>query len=164
MMVADRKHGQISGAAYSTNDGSTWTLIDNLGHNSIAFINPTTGWTSCVTTSYHTTEYIQKWAGPMLSIDMSEQPITPTYFTLRQNYPNPFNPTTSIEFGLPQEGLVRLSVYDIFGRLVATPTEGNSEAGMHSIQFDGADLPSGIYMYQLEWNGGVKVKKMTLLK
>ena len=49
-------------------------------------------------------------------------------------------------------------------RLVAVPTAGNYEAGTHSVQFDGTDLPSGMYVYQLEWNGGVKAKTMTLVK
>jgi hypothetical protein len=74
----------------------------------------------------------------------------PTAVTLHQNYPNPFNPVTRITYDIPVSSNVTLRVYDILGREVKTLVNGSSPAGSYSIQFDGSDLASGVYFYQLE--------------
>ncbi|MDR9416270.1 MAG: alpha-amylase family glycosyl hydrolase [Gracilimonas sp.] len=85
-------------------------------------------------------------------------------FQLHQNYPNPFNPTTTISFYLPSAQTVKLNIFDITGRLVATLVEGKMNAGNHSHSFDAFSLSSGVYFYQLETNSFTSVKKMTLIK
>ncbi|MFZ1730687.1 MAG: T9SS type A sorting domain-containing protein [Bacteroidota bacterium] len=90
--------------------------------------------------------------------------IIPTELSLSQNFPNPFNPTTSISFGIPEEGSVRLRVFDLFGREVATLVNGNVQAGFHNAEFNGSDIASGTYVYLLEWNGTVLSHQMTLMK
>ncbi len=91
-------------------------------------------------------------------------------FELEQNYPNPFNPTTSISYQLPKEGLVTLSVYDILGRKVETLVNGIKNTGHYSVEFNGADLASGVYIYKLNIKpedgskGFTSVKKLMLLK
>lgn len=85
-------------------------------------------------------------------------------YRLYQNYPNPFNPETTIEVDLSQDGAAILTVYDILGQKVAQPLSGNLTRGKYSVLFDGRDLPSGVYLYQLQAGSFVDHKKMVLLK
>jgi len=88
----------------------------------------------------------------------------PAKFNLAQNYPNPFNPTTKIDFQLPEDGNVNLSVYDNSGRLVASILSGFRTAGYYTINFNASNLSSGIYFYKMEYNNISKVLKMSLIK
>lgn len=88
----------------------------------------------------------------------------PSRYELKQNYPNPFNPTTTIEFGLPVDDNVRLEVFDIIGRHVATLIDEKIKAGNHSVKFDGKNLSSGIYFYRLTTAKMVDTKRMMLVK
>ena len=73
--------------------------------------------------------------------------LAPKEFTLSQNYPNPFNPTTTIEFTLPEDGHVRLAVYDVRGRLVSTLIDEDRRAGVyHQAVFVANNLASGTYL------------------
>ncbi len=93
--------------------------------------------------------------------------IIPDKFFLHQNYPNPFNPKTIINYELPVSGQVSLKVYNILGMEVASlVNQGTtSAAGIHTIEFDGSNLSSGIYFYSLSVDGNlVDIKKMSLLK
>ncbi|MFI5252377.1 MAG: SBBP repeat-containing protein [Bacteroidota bacterium] len=71
-------------------------------------------------------------------------------FSLLQNYPNPFNPTTLIQYQLPNESYVRLSLYNILGQEVQTLVNKVEQPGAKSIQLDGSNLSSGIYFYRLD--------------
>jgi len=93
---------------------------------------------------------------------------TAGYF-LSQNFPNPFNPRTGISFGLKNPGFVRISVYDITGKEIATPLNSKMLAGVHSVDFSGDGLNSGVYFYAIDVTGrGLTVyretKKMVLIK
>ncbi len=85
-------------------------------------------------------------------------------FVLEQNYPNPFNPSTKISFNIPESSNLRLSVYNIIGQEVAVPAEGFFQAGYHEVTFNAKNLPSGIYLYKLQYEGNVQMKKMLLLE
>jgi hypothetical protein len=85
-------------------------------------------------------------------------------FMLHQNYPNPFNPTTTINYSLAKEGHVKINVYNILGGKVAAIVNENKQVGSYSVNFNAADLPSGIYFYRLEAGQFTQVKKMMLLK
>jgi hypothetical protein len=86
-----------------------------------------------------------------------------TYF-LEQNYPNPFNPSTTIQFTLPKSEIVELKVYNILGKEVTTLVSNKLNQGNHTYQFDGRNLASGVYYYQLVAGEFSKVKKMILIK
>jgi hypothetical protein len=89
---------------------------------------------------------------------------TPSKFGLNQNYPNPFNPSTTINYSLAKAGNVKLSVYDITGSKIVTIVNENKPAGSYRVQFNGSNLPSGIYFYKLEAGQFSQIKKMILLK
>lgn len=85
-------------------------------------------------------------------------------FQLNQNYPNPFNPSTTISFSLTEVVDVELQVFDQLGRVVATLVDTRKVAGLHSVQFDAKDLPSGMYMYRLQAGGFIQTRSLTLIK
>lgn len=88
----------------------------------------------------------------------------PSTYTLAQNYPNPFNPSTTIRYGVPASGPVRLAVYDLLGREVTVLVQGNQSAGWHEVAFDAGDLPAGVYLYRLTAGNNTYVRMLTLLK
>jgi hypothetical protein len=85
-------------------------------------------------------------------------------YNLYQNYPNPFNPTTTLQYSVPIDAKVNLQVYDITGKMVAEVVNEQQVVGVYSIRFDGSNLSSGIYYYQLTVGNVVETKKMMLLK
>lgn len=85
-------------------------------------------------------------------------------FSLSQNYPNPFNPVTNIKFSIPQSGDVTLKVYDMLGKQVAELVNGYKPSGSYIVDFNGSNLPSGVYFYRLEAKDFTDVKKMVLVK
>lgn len=88
----------------------------------------------------------------------------PTEFILQQNYPNPFNPTTAIGFQLSAFSKVKLNVYDLLGREVATLVNEEKSPGYYEVKFDGTNLPSGVYFYKLSAERKSIAKKMLLIK
>jgi hypothetical protein len=88
----------------------------------------------------------------------------PTKFELYQNYPNPFNPTTTIEYDLPVNGPVRISMYNILGEEVRVLVDAVQEAGHQTIVLNGNDLASGVYFYHLHAGTFNETKKMMLMK
>jgi hypothetical protein len=83
---------------------------------------------------------------------------------LGQNYPNPFNPTTKIEFELLQEGEVELKIYNLEGKEVVLLHKGSLAQGVYQFEFDGSDLPSGIYLYKVSTRQFTQTRKMILAK
>jgi len=89
----------------------------------------------------------------------------PDDFSLSQNYPNPFNPVTHLEFGISDLEFVSLKVYNVLGNEIKTLVNEMKTPGVYDIEFDGSNLPSGIYYYSLLVNGvSVDTKKMILLR
>jgi hypothetical protein len=85
-------------------------------------------------------------------------------FVLYQNYPNPFNPTTRIEYSLSRSTDLEITIYNLLGEKIQVLFSGKQEAGNHSVEFSGKDLPSGIYLYQLKSKDFETYKKCILLK
>ena len=90
-------------------------------------------------------------------------------FSLGQCYPNPFNPSTTISFTLGEAARVRLSIYDVSGRLVRELTNDRRGAGQYSEIWDGTDhsgrgVSSGVYFYRLEAGSFIETRKMVLLR
>lgn len=90
--------------------------------------------------------------------------LSPTEFALHAPYPNPFNAETRLSYSLPHATRIRLSVYDVTGRLTRVLDEGRREAGNHEITFHAAGLPSGMYLLRLESEAFSAAQKLLLLK
>ena len=90
------------------------------------------------------------------------QDANPNQFELSQNYPNPFNPTTTIRYLLQEKQPVNLQVFDISGKEISVLVNTVQSAGEHTVEFNGAGLSSGVYLYRLQTNHGVLTCKMLL--
>lgn len=96
---------------------------------------------------------------------VNEEPdLTPTEFKLMQNYPNPFNPTTNIQYSIPSDGKVRLTIYNILGKEMFTLVDEFKKANSYKVEFNSTDLPSGIYFYTIISGNFSQTKKMVFLK
>lgn len=94
----------------------------------------------------------------------TDEALIPEKTELVQNFPNPFNPTTIISFKLKEATNVRLKVFDITGKLIATLIDQYLIAGNHSIPFEAASLSTGVYFYQLKAKDYIQTKKMLLIR
>jgi glycosidase len=100
---------------------------------------------------------------PILSVVRAEG-APPAVAGLDQNYPNPFNPTTVIRYHVPTTSEVRLAIYDLLGREVATLVNGLEPAGVHSVSWNAAGFASGTYFYRLRVGSFVETKKLLLIR
>ncbi len=89
---------------------------------------------------------------------------TPSEYVLSQNYPNPFNPTTVINFSIPEEGDVRIAIYNSVGEEVDVLVNSPKNAGNYVTGWEASNFASGIYFYSLVTNNYRETKKMILLK
>jgi ligand-binding sensor domain-containing protein len=132
-------------------------------------------WVLCIAIDNNYNKWIgTKWGGGMavyngggiVSIDEKKTTREPIHkdYRLSQNYPNPFNPSTTIEFSLPKSEFVELKIFNILGKEVSTLVSKKLNQGGHIYQFDGKDLASGIYYYQLVAGEYREVMKMIILK
>jgi|GEM_PF-4779042 len=113
------------------------------------------------------------WGRSNMSVSIDLKPLTdvkeftnctPKEYTISQNFPNPFNPTTNISYSISQSSKVSIIVYDVVGRIITTLVNEEKSIGSYSIEFDGSNLSSGMYFYQMKVNDFVETKKMLLLK
>ncbi|GAB6282848.1 MAG: hypothetical protein STSR0008_15980 [Ignavibacterium sp.] len=130
------------------------------------FFDPTANFVG----AFNDTDWTAGWANwnpsNITSIREDKIPtgINPTSFELNQNFPNPFNPTTTIRFSLPEAGFVKLIVYNILGEEVKTLVDGFRNVGTYNVQWNASNLASGIYIYRLQTEKFVEMKKMILMK
>ncbi len=94
----------------------------------------------------------------------SDERVVPQVVSLDGNYPNPFNPMTNIEFSLPREMPVNLTVYNVRGQAVEVLVDGSLPAGPQSILWNALDRPSGVYFYRLVTPTFSETRKMVMLK
>ena len=103
-------------------------------------------------------------------LNINFQLILPTDFELKQNYPNPFNLITQIQFTIPQNGQVKIAVYDLNGKLVKILSNQNQLRGTYQLEWDGENdsgkqVASGLYLLSMDFNGKRKfTRRMVLLK
>lgn len=103
-----------------------------------------------------------KWTGITSVKEVAGE--VPGTFALHQNYPNPFNPNTIIRFSVPTSGLVKIKVYDLLGNTVAEVVNREMNKGSYEVSFDGKNLSSGIYFYEMTSGNFSQKMKMMLLK
>ena len=95
---------------------------------------------------------------------VEDEKVLSNNFNLAQNYPNPFNPTTTINYTLPSNQYVTLSIFDVLGNEVDLLVYGTKPAGNHNIIFDASNLSNGVYYYQIKAGDLIQTKKMILIK
>jgi hypothetical protein len=88
----------------------------------------------------------------------------PEKFALYENYPNPFNPTTTIQYDLPEDVHVTITVYNINGRKIKELVNGFKQAGSYEVVFNGNGLASGVYFYKIQTGNFTEIKRMLLIK
>ena len=88
----------------------------------------------------------------------------PKAFSLEQNYPNPFNPSTAISYEMQQPGEVSLKIYDMLGKEIATLVEGQVNAGKHTVSWNPANAPTGVYFAKLISGKRSETIKMMMVK
>lgn len=146
-----------TGAAITSDGVFTWgPTVDQAGKSYVVTVQVSDGTvnlqTSQTITASSTITGIKNTSG------------IPSEYSLEQNYPNPFNPTTTINYSLPQEGFVKIAVYDVLGKEIAVLVNRNVTAGYHSVNFDASQLHSGLYFYRIQANNFMSTKKMMLTK
>ena len=99
--------------------------------------------------------------GNSLSQDADVLPIT---YSIANIYPNPFNPITTIKYGLPEYGTVKITVYDISGRQVTRLVNKIEAPGFHSVAWDASSFPSGLYFIRMTSNNFTDTRKVLLIK
>jgi hypothetical protein len=125
-------------------------------------------------TQYHFRPVFHSSAGDVFGIDqtVTTQSATavdggddlPRDVVLYRSYPNPFNPGTQISYYLPRSVRAILKVFDLTGRELLTLVDGIESPGMHSVAFDAATFPSGMYICRL-WAGNASLtQKLVLVK
>jgi len=102
-------------------------------------------------------------------IDFKEPSIIYDDFYLYPAYPNPFNPVTTLRYGLPEDELVNITIYDMMGRQISTLVSGQQSAGYKSVRWNatndkGAPVSAGLYLYTIQAGEYIQTKKMVLLK
>lgn len=96
--------------------------------------------------------------------DESEATINPTEYKLSQNYPNPFNPVKRINYSIPQQGMVSIKVFDVLGKEVTTLVNEIKQPGSYDVEFNAANLSSGVYFYRIQSGDFRDVKRMVVIK
>lgn len=109
------------------------------------------------------------WFGLTVGVEDNEINNLPVAFSLYQNYPNPFNPETQIQYLLPSQSQVKLTVYNSVGQEITTLVNEFQNAGSHTVRWNGLNnfgqkVSSGIYFYKLQAGDFISTKKMSLLK
>ena len=103
------------------------------------------------------------------SLDLDENSAMNLDYKIHQNYPNPFNPVTTLQYDLPENGLVNITIYDMMGRQVKTLVNGSQTTGYKTIQWNATNdrnepVSAGLYLYTIQAGKFRQTKKMVLLK
>ena len=167
----DNKNGWISGwgQIQKTSDGGeNWTSqfdsrMDYLLIKIIVLKKDKAAYVLGINNNNYTATLLKADLSNITDIEENKEAI-PNKFYLYQNYPNPFNPSTVISYRLPVTGHVTLKIYDILGREVATLVNEQKSAGKYSVQWNGSQLASGVYISRLTAGKFNKSIKIILMK
>ena len=107
--------------------------------------------------------------GALEELNIKNNKALPERFTLHQNYPNPFNPVTNLDYDLPEDAMVNITVFDMMGKVVRTLVNDQQSAGYKTLQWNamsnsGQPVSSGLYIYTIQVGEFSKTRKMILLK
>ena len=162
--------GEQSFFLYSSDYGENWTIVNTPDSTRVArvcFPDPLHGF------GIGPYGAIVKYVYQEPS-NLTEPEHSYSNFNLQQNYPNPFNPSTTIKYSIPEDGYVKLAIYNMLGEEVAMLVNTEQKAGMYEVNFSAKggsasggnayNLSSGVYVYRLETANFVTSKKLILLR
>ena len=154
-----------SGTVLGTTDGGSHWALKPSGVNyyllSVFFLDSQTGW---VVGDHGSILKTTNGGGLHGTQDMRLALTVPDRFSLDQNYPNPFNPSTTIRYNLAARTVVKLTVYNITGQVVARLLDEEQPSGQHEIRWNANSLPSGVYFARLQAASFNQTRKLMLLK
>ena len=151
---------------FTTDGGSNWsqqTSGTTAQLNSVYFFNQTLGWAAGEDPLTYG-GIIINYSTLVTSVQNDKEYTVPTEFSLSQNYPNPFNPSTTIQYSIPESGNVRLKIFNTLGEEVAELVNEYQQANTYMVNFNGENLSSGIYFYQIRAGEYTETKKMVIIK
>ena len=152
-----------NGVAGSYNYGKTWEMVSyGLLSKNCKII------TGDMNTLYVSPPYFGVWRLPLAKNNLTtlntDNGALPKSYSLSQNYPNPFNPTTNIQYEIPYDGNVQITVYDAIGRNVETLVNALQTAGRYSVVWNAAKYSSGVYYCKMETGSFSETRKLVLMK
>lgn len=153
--------GDNGAMLYSINSGLNWTnaaAYTSNRLNKIKFFDQYTGFAL----GYNGT-VLKTTDGGLTFVHIGSNEI-PSKYHIEQNYPNPFNPVTRIDFSIPENGNIKIEIFDAAGKLIEILADKEFNAGFHSIEWNGSNVSSGIYFYRISTKQFTETKKMMLLK
>ena len=103
-------------------------------------------------------------SGFISGFDLNEISTSPKEFYLSQNFPNPLNPSTTIKYSIPKSSQVTLKIFNTLGQEIEALVNEEKPVGTYELTWNAANLPSGVYFYQLYAGKFIKTKKMILLR
>ena len=108
-------------------------------------------------------------SGTLEFLEINNDNELPISFSLNQNYPNPFNPTTNINYSIPSDNFVTVTVYNVMGEKIKTLSNGFAASGHKSVKWNaqnerGQEVSAGLYVYTIEAGDFRDTKKMLFLK
>jgi hypothetical protein len=164
--------GGAGGIVRTTDLGQSWEVInDGFPATDLRMSSIAAHITSSSTATVYAGMFLdQNDGGPVywrevVATDVEQtDPAVPGAFALHQNYPNPFNPSTDIRYQISDYGYVKLGVFDLLGREVATLVNENQVPGTYEVTWDAGGEASGIYFYRLRAGDFVETKRLLLLR
>ena len=153
----------------AASDGTVTLLIDGVTIGSYKFAAVKTGLVGCGYTNSNS-DFDDYCVSSTVSsangwVELGDGQVgLPEGFSLEQNHPNPFNPFTTIQFMLTTDSYAKLEVFNILGERVATLVDAPLSAGEYSIEWNGSQMASGVYLYRLTVDQVASTKKMVLMK
>jgi hypothetical protein len=143
--------------------GVTWPLPENLSYTNATLLTAADGGYPVGDLNWFP-EKKASWDDWITGIPQEHNQSIPNEFKLSQNFPNPFNPSTIIEYALPKNSHIIITIYNSLGQKVTELVNTEVKAGNHQVNFDATNLASGLYFYTLKADNVKITKKMLLLK
>jgi predicted esterase len=143
---------------------TAYQLLQDAGNTNLAFETFVGGHEALLENWQKMYEWVRNFSNNGGGTVVRDDSQIPARMTLLSNYPNPFNPETVIRYQLSASIHVKLTVFDLLGREIATVVNKAQNAGSYEVKFNGSNLNSGIYMYQLVAGSFIQTRKMVYLK
>ena len=163
-IFADFEYGDVWSLEYEGGNPPEVSTLGDLGPYSVTSFG----------VDQHNELYICSFDGTIYKFVQTDSAVDdddlrPNKFSLYQNYPNPFNPVTRINYGLPIQGNVNITIYDMIGRVVKTLINDQQTDGYKSVQWNAANnagqpVSAGLYIYTIQAGDFRQTRKMVLLK